>query len=56
MEFLDAVDRLGVDGVGVHLHGRSEEVGEVVRAVDRLSASQGGALVLRGDSGIGKRR
>ncbi len=43
-------------GVGVHLHGRSEEVGEVVRAVDRLSASQGGALVLRGDSGIGKRR
>lgn len=36
------------------LRGRSHEAGEVIRAVDGLTAGHGGALLLRGDSGIGK--
>lgn len=56
MEILDAVDELGAidQSQRAHLHGRSHEVGEVVGAVDRLTGGQGGALVLRGDAGIGK--
>jgi len=55
VETLDAVDGLGADRRRrARLRGRSHEVGEVVRAVDGLTDGQGGALVVRGDSGIGK--
>src|SRR5258708_18014540 len=55
VEPLDAVDGLGADRRRrARLRGRSDEVGEVVRAVDGLTAGQGGALVVRGDCGIGK--
>jgi len=55
VETLDAVDALGVERRRrARLYGRSHEVGMVARAVDRLSGGRGGALVLRGDPGIGK--
>ncbi len=55
METLDAVDGLSADlRLHARLRGRSHEVGEVVRTVDRLTTGHGGALVLRGDPGIGK--
>jgi DNA-binding CsgD family transcriptional regulator len=55
VETLEAADGSGADPrLRARLRGRSHEVGEVIRTVDRLVAGHGGALVLRGDPGIGK--
>jgi DNA-binding CsgD family transcriptional regulator len=52
---LDAADAVGVDPhPRTHLHGRSCEVGDVVGAMDRLGAGHGGALLVRGEPGMGK--
>jgi predicted ATPase len=41
---------------GVPLVGRSEELGRVLAALDRVVAGSGGALLLAGEAGIGKSR
>lgn len=55
METPHSIDALGVDRwQSAHLYGRSVEERQVVAAVDRLAVGPGGALVVRGDAGIGK--